>query len=333
MGINDYLAQRLASGGVIVLDGGVSTELQRRGVPVDRVSWFGHANLDHLGVVQALHEDYVRAGADVIIANTHSTNRAGLEPAGLGDRVEEANRLAVAAAIRAREVAADRPVAVAGSISSFIPAAMGSDDHTDLRNLTTYREQATILADAGVDLLALEMMDSTSYGLAAIEAAAETGLPVWLGMSPVRFPSGRLGTYSADKPCIMPVEDPDAPDAFRELVQAYAHLHESLAAVILMHVTLDVVSDALPIVRDAFPDLPLGVYAEVGEYVAPNWVFGDVTPEQYLEQAKGWVDAGAQLIGSCCGTGPEHTRALASGLPRQVSARTASATVPGARDR
>jgi S-methylmethionine-dependent homocysteine/selenocysteine methylase len=200
MGIAQDLAERLAAGDVVVLDGAVSTELQRRGVPVDGVSWFGSANRAHLDAVQALHEDYIRAGAEVIIANTHSTSRAGLEPAGLGDKVEELNRRAVEAAIRAREAAADRPVAIAGSISSFIPAAMGSDDHTDLRGLSTFREQATILADAGVDLIALEMMDSTSYGVAAVEAACETGLPVWLGMSPIRFESGRLGTYSADKP-------------------------------------------------------------------------------------------------------------------------------------
>lgn len=331
MGIKADLARRLAAGDVIVLDGGVSTELQRRGVPVDRISWFGSANLDHIDVVQAVHEDYIRAGADVIIANTHSTNRAGLEPAGLGDRVEEANRRAVEAAIRARQVAADRPVVVAGSISSFIPAAMGSDDHTDLRSLETYREQATILADAGVDVIALEMMDSTSYGLAAIEAAVETGLPVWLGMSPVRFPSGRLGTYSADKPCIMPEEDPNAPDAFRELVKAYAGVRGGLAAVFLMHVTLDVVTEALGVVRDLIPDLPLGVYAEVGEYVAPNWVFGDISPEDYLREARGWVDGGVQLVGSCCGTGPDHTRALASGLPKRIVARHAPATAQGAR--
>ena len=321
MTIGDDFARRLAGGEIIVLDGAVSTELQRRGVPVDRVSWFGSANIDHIDAVQALHEDYIRAGAEVVIANTHSTSRAGLEPAGLGDRVEELNRRAVTAAIRARDTVG-RPVAVAGSISSFIPAAMGLDDHTDLRGLATYREQATILADAGVDVLALEMMDSTSYGMAAIEAATETGLPVWLGMSPVRFPSGRLGTYSADKPCIMPDEDPDAPDAFQQLVEAYAGVHPRLAAVFLMHVTLDVVHDALAIVRGHFPDSPVGVYAEVGEYHAPNWVFDDeVTPERYLREARAWADAGVQLIGGCCGTGPDHVRGLAGGLPKHVPAR------------
>ena len=320
MGISDEFALRIAAGDVVVIDGAVSTELQRRGVPVDEIAWFGSANLHHPDVVQKVHEDYIRAGAEVIIANTHSTNRAGLEPAGLGDRVEEANQAAVAAALRARDVAADGPVAVAGSISSFIPAAMGSDDHTDLRGFITFSEQASILANAGVDLIALEMMDSTTYGLDAVAAATATGLPVWLGMSPIRFSSGRLGTFSADKPCIMPAEDPEAPDAFQELVAAYAQTAPDLAAVILMHVELGVVADALAIVRRHFPNTPLGVYAEVGAYEAPNWVFSDLSPAQYLKEAQGWAEAGVQLIGSCCGTNPEHTRALAEGLPKRVPA-------------
>jgi S-methylmethionine-dependent homocysteine/selenocysteine methylase len=211
-------------------------------------------------------------------------------------------------------------VAVAGSISSFIPAGMGSSDHTDLRNLATFREQAAILADAGVDLIALEMMDSTCYGLAAVEAAVGTGLPVWLGMSPIRFSSGRLGTYSADTPCIMPAEDPTAPDAFLQLAEDYAKVRDGLAAVTLMHVKLDVITEALDIVQRCFPATPIGVYAEVGDWQPPDWVFDDLSPEQYLGHARGWASAGVQLIGSCCGTGPDHVRALAAGLPKRVPA-------------
>jgi S-methylmethionine-dependent homocysteine/selenocysteine methylase len=318
MEIGDHLARRLAAGEIIVLDGAVSTELQRRGVPVDEWAWFGTANLDHIDVVQAVHEDYIRAGAEVIIANTYPTSRAGLEPAGLGDQVTELNQRAVAAAIRARDAVADRPVAVAGSISSFVPGAMGLADRTDLRNLSTFREQAAILAEAGVDLIALEMMDSTSYGLDAVRAATETGLPVWLGMSPIRFSSGRLGMYAEDRPGFLPAEEPDVPDGFKPLVETYAEAGRGLAAVTLMHTKLGVVPDALRTVRRSFPELPLGVYAEAGDWKAPTWVFADVSPEDYLAEAIRWAQAGVQLIGSCCGTSPDHVRALAGGLPKRV---------------
>lgn len=321
MGISNDLSQRLANGEVIVLDGGVSTELERRGVPIDPVAWFGRANFEHPAVVQALHEDYIRAGAQVIIANTHSTSRAALAPAGLGGKVAEANRLAMAAALRARDAAATGPVAVAGSISSFVPAAMGSDDHTDLRDMSTFQEQAMLLADCGADLIALEMMDSTCYGLEAVEAAAGTGLPVWLGMSPLRFPSGRLGMFAADTPCIAPTAESGDGESFENLVETYARSGFDLAAIILMHVQLDVVGDAMNIVRSYFPGLPMGVYAEVGEWKAPNWIFDDdLSPSRYLEEALGWADAGVQLIGGCCGTGPDHIRTLAEGLPTRVTA-------------
>lgn len=320
MGISNDLSHRLANGEVIVLDGGVSTELERRGVPIDPIAWFGRANFEHSDVVQALHEDYIRAGAQVIIANTHSTSRAALAPAGLGEKVAEANRLAMAAAVRARDAAATGPVTVAGSISSFVPAAMGSDDHTDLRNVRTFREQAMLLADNGADVIALEMMDSTCYGFEAIEAATSTELPVWLGMSPLRFPSGRLAMFAADTPCIAPTAESGDGESFEQLVQAYARSGFNFAAVILMHVKLDVVSDAMKIVGSYFPGLPLGVYAEVGEWKAPNWVFDDdLSPAKYLEEALGWADAGVQLIGGCCGTGPDYIRALADGLPARVA--------------
>jgi S-methylmethionine-dependent homocysteine/selenocysteine methylase len=164
-------------------------------------------------------------------------------------------------------------------------------------------------------------MDSTSYGLAAIEAATSTELPVWLGMSPLRFPSGRLGMFAADTPCIAPTAESADGESFEKLVETYARSGCSLAAIILMHVKLDVVSDAMAIVRSYFPGLPLGVYAEVGEWKAPNWVFDDdLSPSVYLHEALGWADAGVQLIGGCCGTGPDYIRTLAEGLPTRVAA-------------
>lgn len=320
----DHLARRLSDGEVVVIDGGNGTGLQALGVPMDDATWCGVANLEHADAVQAVHESYIRAGAEVIIANTFATSRAALEGPGLGDRVEEANRRAVEAALRAREAVADRPVAVAGSMSSFCSITMdepavedtglaglgtaGPAAGEDPRrpNLASYREQAAILAEAGVDLIALEMIDSPGYGLAAIEAATETGLPVWLGMSPYRLRDGTLGTYE---------EIPGDRCTFEELVTAL--VRPGLAAVNVMHAKTGTVNEAIEIVRRHF-DGPIGAYAESGDWAPPNWVFSDLSPEDYLAEALGWVSAGVQLVGGCCGTGPAHIRALASGLPKRL---------------
>src|SRR5438132_13891527 len=98
----EHLNARLASGDVVVIDGATGTELQARGVPMDDAAWCGVANLEHADVVRAVHEDYIRAGAAVVIANTFSTDRNRLAEAGLADRVEEVNRSAVEAALEAR---------------------------------------------------------------------------------------------------------------------------------------------------------------------------------------------------------------------------------------
>src|SRR5215467_7603865 len=119
------VAARLVAGGVVIVDGGMGSQLQAEGVPMDGLAWSARANLAHPGAVRRVHEEYIGAGAEVIIANTFAANRAALEPAGLGGQVAEVNRAAMAAALDARAAAASRPVAVAGSMSSFCPAVMG----------------------------------------------------------------------------------------------------------------------------------------------------------------------------------------------------------------
>jgi S-methylmethionine-dependent homocysteine/selenocysteine methylase len=310
---------RLADGELVIIDGGTGTQLQAEGVPMDDVAWSARANLEQPDVVQRVHEQYIRAGAEVIIANSYAASRSALEPAGLGGLVAEANRAAVRAALRARQTVATRPVAVAGSMSSFSPIDMdaGSVDRPhpgptaeDPRfpSLADFREQAGLLAESGVDFIALEMINARGYGRAALQAAAETGLPVWLGVSPFRLADGTL------------IGLPDLGDgeSFEDLLSAL--VDPAPAAVTVMHAKPEVTLDAIEIIRRHFTG-PIGVYAETGDWRPPNWVFDGLAPAGYLEQAITWADHGAQLIGGCCGVGPEHIRVLADGLPGAASPR------------
>src|SRR3954465_14154835 len=135
----------------IVIDGGMGSELEARGVPMDHEAWCGLPTPEGQAVGRAIHHDYVAAGADVIIANTFPTNRPALEAAGYGDRFEEANRAAVAAALAARD-AAGRPVTVAGSMSIWGPHEEARiEDAPPLSDvLDVYREQAGLPAHAGL---------------------------------------------------------------------------------------------------------------------------------------------------------------------------------------
>jgi S-methylmethionine-dependent homocysteine/selenocysteine methylase len=319
MSMAEAISGRLAAGELVIIDGGTGSQLQAEGVPMDHVAWSARANLDQPDVVRHVHEEYIRAGADVIIANTYAASRSALEPAGLGDRVADANRAAVRAALRAREAAAaDRPVAVAGSMSSFSPIDMDAEhlgqphsgpvaEDSRFPSLADFREQAALLAEEGVDLIALEMINDRGYGRAAVQAAAETGLPVWLGVSPFRREDGTL----------IGLPELGDGDRLEDLVSAL--LDPALAAVTIMHAKPEVSLDAIDIIRGQFAG-PIGVYAETGDWQPPNWVFDGLTPARYLEQAITWADRGAQLIGGCCGVGPEHIRALAAGLPRRGAA-------------
>jgi S-methylmethionine-dependent homocysteine/selenocysteine methylase len=318
MSVAEEISGRLADGELVIIDGGMGSQLQAEGVPMDEVAWSARANLEQPEVVQRIHEEYIRAGAEVIIANTFAASRAGLAPAGLGSRVAEANRNAMRAALQARQAAASRPVAVAGSMSSFCPIAMdsralgtplGSPAVEDPRfpGLADFREQAGLLAEAGADLIALEMIDGRGYGRAAVAAAAETGLPVWLGVSPARLDDGTLGTF------------PELGDgaSLDDLLSAL--VDPALAAVTVMHADPELTLDAIEVIRRHYAG-PIGVYAETGGWQPPNWVFDGLIPDEYLQQAVTWADHGAQLIGGCCGTGPGHIRMLADGLARRPAA-------------
>ena len=86
-----------------------------------------------------------------------------------------------------------------------------------------------------------------------------------------------------------------------------------------MHAKPDVALDAIDTIRKYFAG-PIGVYAESGSWAAPNWVFDGLSPDEYLVQAAGWVERGAQIIGGCCGVGPDHIALLAdpAGMTSQI---------------
>jgi S-methylmethionine-dependent homocysteine/selenocysteine methylase len=295
----DQLNARLAAGEVVIIDGGMGTELQARGVPMDQDAWCGLANLDNKDLVRQIHEDYIDAGAEVIITNTYPTNRFALGAGGYGDRVAEANRAAVEAALQARENVAEHPVVVAGSMSVWgihdarEKGLIGSGD-ADL--LEGYREQASLLADAGVELIILEMM-SPSW-LPGLQAAAETGLPVWLGPMVGLDAEGGVVIRTGQG------EQRDFGEALQEM------LDPSVTAVTVMHSEIEPCTAALEVVAERWHG-PFGAYPHVGEFERPKWVFGDVGPEDFSTSVMNWVyDLGAQLVGGCCGIRPDHIRAL-----------------------
>jgi homocysteine S-methyltransferase len=297
------LDDRLRGGPLLLLDGAMGTELERRGVPMHRVAWSAAALATHPDVVRQVHEDSIAAGAEVITANSFGASRHVLEPAGLGARVAELNRRAVALAREARDrAAAGRDVFVAGSISSFIAEADLKNRPSPAAARASYEEQAGLLAEAGADLLLLEMMRDIDYSRLAVECAAATGLPVWIGFTCRRTEAGEV---------VLRGRDEEIP-----LAEAVGPVSERGGALLaVMHSELDAVAPALDVLAERWPG-PLGAYPHSGDFVMPNWLFDDiVAPEDFAEAAAGWAGR-VRLLGGCCGIGPEHIRALAGRLGR-----------------
>jgi S-methylmethionine-dependent homocysteine/selenocysteine methylase len=299
------LQQRLDGGETVLLDGAMGTELERRGVPMDAVAWDAAALLTHPDTVREVHEDYIRAGADVITTNTFATARHVLEPGGMGERFRELNARAVALAKEARENAADGAVFIAGSISTFTARYDYSYEPRAEKARANYREQAEVLAESGADVIALEMMRDIEQTTYALEAAVTVGLPVWVGFSCKRTEGGTVLLWDGDHTLT---------EALEQLLPLGAHL------VSIMHTLTEDTPLALRGVIEHWPG-PVGAYPHSGEFIMPNWQFVDmISPEDFAAEARRWSEMGASLIGGCCGIGPEHIRLLKERLPARVSA-------------
>ncbi len=292
-----WLEKRLqGSGAPLIIDGGTGTRLEQLGAPMHERVWSAGAVLSHPEIVRQAHVDFIEAGAELIITNTFAAARHMLDPGGLGERVEEINRNAVRLAREAVAEAGTEALPIAGSICEWTYAENTRWNHADAVR-ESVREQAGLLAEAGVDLIALEMCENIDLAIASIESALETGLPLWIGVSAKRFPGqDRLSVFDFET------------RAFEDLAQAVASYPAMIVNV--MHTPVPDVPEAMQILRRYWKG-SLGVYPESGFFEMPNWNFVDVIePAELVNAARGWVDNGARLLGGCCGLGPTHIAAL-----------------------
>ncbi len=287
----DALMGRMHAGERILIDGATGTEVERRGVPQLENAWNGGGALSHPDIVRDVHEDYIRHGAEIIISNTFATHRHALRDAGVEDDFEAYNRRGVELAIEARDRMNSPDVLVAGGISywSF------TDNHPPLETLRhDATQQAAIMAQAGADLLMLEMMVDTDRMLVTLEAAQSTGLPVWVGLSCAADDTGTMCLFNGDR-----------------LADVLAELKDrDVPLVSIMHTEVEDVDACLDVVAEHWSGL-VGVYAHSGDFVDSKWIFeSTISPEDYAAATSQWLQRGINMVGGCCGTRTEHIAAL-----------------------
>ena len=316
------IVERLRGGEALLLDGATGSEIARRGVYVSKGStadklgpWSATANLDAPEVVRQVHEDYLRLGVDVITSNNFWTSRPKLAEVGLEGRWEEIARTAGELALAARD-AVNPEAYVAGGIAPPIWTE-GAQRAVERQGGAAWRanreprpqaelhrelaDQARLLADLGVDLILAEYVGPVADCVTAVDACAAAGRPVFLGVRHVTTE----GTMQYG-------------ESFDELAEGLRG--RPVAAILLMCSDPPAISVSLPRLRQAF-DGPIGAYANIGYKKNPSfgqpgeqWHTIDQTtypPDRYAEFAREWRSMGAQIVGGCCATGPEHIAAIA----------------------
>ncbi len=286
------MMRRIRAGECILIDGATGTELERRGVPQLENAWNGGGALSHPEILRAVHEDYLRLGAEIVISNNFATHYYALRDAGEQDRFEDYNRRGVELAIEARERRQKSGALVAGGISCW----SWSGNHPSLEDLQTATErQVEIIASAGADLFMLEMMIDIDRMLVLLDAAQSTGLPVWVGFTCEPDARGTVRLRNGE--------------TLRDALDALENRRVDL--VNIMHTEVEYIDACLDTLQAHWRG-PVGVYAHTSNAVDERWVFEDtISPADYCAAARRWIDRGISLIGGCCGIEPRHIEQLA----------------------
>ncbi|HCX88862.1 MAG TPA: homocysteine methyltransferase [Gammaproteobacteria bacterium] len=294
------LTKRIGAGELILVDGATGTEIERRGVPQLENAWNGGGALSHPGIVRQVHQDYIDAGAQVIISNTFATSRHALRDAGVENDFEALNRRGVELAVEARDQSDQPGIVVAGGISYW----SWTGDKPALDNLkASVSRQAEIMQSAGADLLMLEMMVDIDRMRVTLEAALDTGLPVWVGIT-CRIDDEGTVCLGNGEPLRLALE----------ALRPYP-----VPLLSIMHTEVELIDDCLEALGSQWSGWT-GVYAHSqGDRSQARtrhaWAFdGVISPEAYCDASDQWRARGINILGCCCGLGVAHIATLARHL-------------------
>jgi homocysteine S-methyltransferase len=296
--------------GIVVLDGGLATELQNRGADLDDRLWSARLLIDQPELIVETHTAYLDAGADVAITASYQASFQGFAERGIDHgRAADLMRRSIALAVQARDAWWDeRPRAdrvkplVATSVGPYGAVLANGAEYTghygrsvqELRDF--HAERLEILADPseGADVLAVETIPSVLEAEALAQALAEhADRPAWVAFS------CRDGGHLCDG---TPLDEAvrivtDAPSVFAVGVNCTAPAHVTSLVRVAVGAT----------------DRSILAYPNRGaSYDAVTKTWGDADPVDVATLARSWVEAGATMVGGCCGTRPHDIRAIAA---------------------
>ena len=279
--------QKAAAGRILFLDGAMGSNLMKLGMPknICTEAWI----LDHEELMAGLQRQYRDAGSDILYAPTFAANRISLKKHGMEREVERLNRGLVEASRRA----VGEGVWIAGDMTTTGELLEPLGDLEEQELLEAYREQAAVLAEAGADLLVAETMLSVAETEVALRAALEaTDLPVFCTLTVQEDGRALFGGTAAEGVRVLQEQGASA-----------VGINCSVGPDQLLSVVEDMKRAAkVPLIVK--PNAGIPVTDSQGNSVYP------MAPEEFVKYMKRLVEAGADLIGGCCGTTPEHIRLL-----------------------
>lgn len=283
----------------ILMDGAMGTEILNRGVPTTLPLWSAEANLSHPQVVQQIYEDYIKAGAEIIITNTFNTTRRMFDKKNMGDKAREATIAACRLAQKARtSVKSEQEVFIAGSVSPledcYSPELTPSQSELDAEHM----ELITDLKDGGVDFILIETMITLRETLAALRAAKDLDLPVAVSF------------------CCNDQLQLLGGESLKEVVKKVEKYNP-------LFIGVNCVSPQTALQTVTFlhtiTSFPISAYAQ-GDGMPDDdqgWKFEKHDQKSYyVQMTDKWIAAGATVIGGCCGTTPAYIESIAEEIKR-----------------
>ena len=287
------LLELMAKGEAFVSDGATGTNLQKMGLPVGAAAelWV----LENPEAILNLNRAFIEAGSDIILTCTFGGTRLRLEASGLADRFEEVNRKAVALT---REAMTGTEVWVAGSVGPIghMLAPLGTVSEEEAE--ANFREQAQILCESGVDLIVVETQFDLNEAKAAVRGvrSVDAQMPLVCSFSYDRGTRTMMGVRPEDMAETIGAMEVDVLG-----INCGRSLDENLQALHMLSQATD-----KPIWFKPNAGMP-----EMSMDGKPTY---SVTPEQMGALVPEWLAAGAQIVGGCCGTSPEHLAEIAKNI-------------------
>lgn len=294
------LAELLASRKVLLADGATGTNLFAMGLTSgdSPESW----NDLHPDRIRALHQRFVEAGADIILTNSFGGNRRRLKLHALDGRTRELNRKA---AQLAREVAdqAGRPVIVAGSVGPTGDLLVPLGPLSEAEAVEIFVEQIEGLKEGGADVIWIETMSAVEEIRAAATAAARVGMPYTITAS---FDTAGRTMMGVAPRALLDMATALIPPPVASGANCGVGASDLVMSVLAMTET----PSPVPVIAKANAGIPR---------VDGQHVHYSGTPELMARYAELAIDAGARIIGGCCGTSPEHLAAMRRAVDAHAS--------------